>query len=107
MRTLTFRAGGRPFAIDARAVLAVQPGTGLAPAPGAPEGVLGIAAFRGEVVTVLALPGVEGPAPAGEDGSIVRLAPPREHLALWIPAPVALADAADPDAARFDPQPLG
>jgi hypothetical protein len=107
LRTLTFRAGGKPWAIDAREVLAVQPGTGLAVAPGAPDGVVGIAAFRGDVVTVVAIPGLDRADESPEAGSIVRLAPPREHLAFWVPGPVALADAPEPDARLFDPHRLG
>ena len=107
MRVLTFLASGRAWAIDPREVLAVQPAIGLAAAPGAPEGVLGIAAFRGDVVTVLAIPGVDGGAEPPETGSILRLAPPREHLALWVPGTVALGDAADPEIERVDPLRFG
>ena len=105
MKELTFRADGRTFAIDARSVLSVRSAALVCPVPEAPEGVLGIAAFRGDVVTVVALPGL-GRFAAGE-GSLVRLAPPREHLALWVPGTPGVTDAADPDAVRLDPSRLG
>lgn len=105
MKTLTFRAGGRELAIDVAQVLAVRSARYVSPVRGAPDGVIGIAAFRGEVVTVVAIPGVEGSASA--EGFLLRLAPPRDHLALYVPGQVGLSEETHSPRERFDPTRLG
>ena len=105
MKALLFVVAGRTWGIDACEILAVRPASRVATVPAPPAGVLGVAAFRGDVVTVMRIPGFGGAAPL--DGSIVRLAPPREHLAVWVPGTVSLGEAAGAEVTRVDLRDLG
>jgi purine-binding chemotaxis protein CheW len=73
--------------------------------PLAPEGVLGLAEWRGRIVTVLDLARILGRTTAAAPRCLVRLAPPLDHLALAVPsAPrlVSVAPAPAEDSPRAD-----
>lgn len=60
--------------------------------PGAPAGVRGLAEWRGSVLTVLDLPCDWGRVEQDEPACLIRLAPPLEQTALYVPATVQLTE---------------
>jgi chemotaxis signal transduction protein len=57
---------------------------------GAPAGVLGLAEWKGRLLTVLDLPALIGEGPRPEPASLVRLGPPYPFTALYVPATVRM-----------------
>lgn len=96
MRVLTFRAGHERYAVDLDEVAEVASAGDVRPVPLAPEGIRGLAEHRGRLVAV-----VDGPRAlaAGADAApdpggayVVRLAPPHEGAALWLPFRLTTAE---------------
>jgi hypothetical protein len=87
-------------------VAGVAPPCDLWRVPGAPDAVLGLAEWRGSVLTVLDLPRLVGEGVACPRPWLVRLAPPLDHVALACPALPVVGLPDDPDAAPLDPAAL-
>jgi hypothetical protein len=98
-RALLFALGGRNYAIGAAAVGGVAECGPIRQVPGAPSAVVGLAEWRGNVLTVLDLPHLLGH-PAGDaQPCLVRLAPPLQQAALFLTAYVSVAEIlGEPDA---------
>jgi hypothetical protein len=93
-RVLLFELGGRGYAIPVSAVAGLADGEPTRRVPGAPPHVLGLAEWRGDVLTVLDLSRLLGH-PAGDGaGCLVRLAPPLQRAALFVRASLRLAEIA-------------
>jgi hypothetical protein len=60
---------------------------------GAPRGVLGLAEWRGRLLTVIDLPLIVGDSACSRPPCLVRLAAPWDNLALYVPGPVKLSHA--------------
>jgi chemotaxis signal transduction protein len=74
--------------------------------PLAPPVVPGLTEWRGRLLTVVDLPAILGEGPRGRWETLVRIAPPHEHTALFVPGPVHLIrDGAcgGAECARLDP----
>jgi len=88
---LTFRLAQARWALRAEEVGAIGEDREVRPLPLAPGAVLGLAAWRGAAVTVLDFAVLVGEQAGEGAATFVRLAPPRDHTALRIPARVAFA----------------
>jgi hypothetical protein len=108
-RSLVFRLQGKLHAIPVREIGGVVSCEGLRALPGAPRGVLGLAEWRGSVLAVLDLPHYLGCEPPHEPACLIRLAPPMDQTALYLPATVKLTEnrlksSVDPSAENGDPR---
>lgn len=86
-------------------VTGVAPPRALRSVPGAPESVLGLADWRGGLLTVLDLGRLIDERPAGAQPWLIRLAPPFENVALATGALPTIADGGG-NAVRLDPASL-
>lgn len=91
-RILIFRLEDELHAIRVNDIGGVVSCEGLRALPGSPAGVLGVAEWRGAVLAVLDLPGYLGRAAPDEPACLIRLAPPLEQTALYLPASVQLPE---------------
>lgn len=91
-RILLFRLEERLHAIRLGEISGVVSCETLREIPGAPSGVLGLAEWRGSVLTVLDLPRYLGCGSRDEPVCLIRLAPPLEHTALYLPASIQLTE---------------
>ena len=103
-RTLVFRMGQQLHAIPVNAIGGVVSCESLREIPGAPAGVLGLAEWRGSVLTVLDLPRYLGCRAQDEPACLIRLAPPLDHTALYLPASVQLTENSDEAVSVVDPR---
>jgi purine-binding chemotaxis protein CheW len=86
-RWLVLTLEGRRYALPLAAVSDLAECGLLRPVPRAPDWVLGLAERRGRIVTVLDLARLLGRPAPGAARTLVRLAPPRDDLALAVPTP--------------------
>lgn len=103
---LCFRLASASYALPLAAVSGIGEVGTIRPVPGAPARVLGIAALRGGVVTVLDLPAIVGDGPGEGGDCLVRLAEPHPQAALWVPARVEVAPGPPAGARVLDPDRL-
>lgn len=85
-RRLVFSLASGAYGLRLEAISGVAELTSWRPVPGAPPGVLGLTEWGGRPLTVLDLPGLIQEQPGRGDASLVRLAAPFDHLALYVPA---------------------
>jgi hypothetical protein len=101
-RALLFEFDRRAYGLRLASVDGLAEAGEIRGVAGAPSSVLGLSDWRGRLLTVVDLASLLNEAvPAGgrQDGCLVRLAPPLENTALWIPVAVRLGwVAAEPDA---------
>lgn len=70
----------------------------IRPVPGARPEILGLTEWRGRILSVLDLPLLIDAASDGTPGCLLRLAPPFQYCALYLPASVRLErDDRDPE----------
>jgi len=98
-RTLVFRLDEKLHALRVSDISGVVSCDVLRRLPGAPAGLRGLAEWRGSVLSVLDLPRYLGRTAKEEPACLVRLAPPLEQTALYVPATVQLTED------RLEPQP--
>lgn len=91
-RALLFALEGRDYAIRVAAVGGVAEAGPIREIHGAPPAVVGLAAWRGNVLTVLDLPRVLGHPPGDAAPCLVRLAPPLHQAALLLTTYLSVAD---------------
>ena len=91
-RILVFRLDKRLHAIRVSDIGGVVSCEALRALPGAPAGVLGLAEWRGTVLAVLDLPRHLGCGAQDEPACLIRLAPPLDQTALYLPATVQLTE---------------
>jgi hypothetical protein len=91
-RILVFRLDSKLHAIRVSDIGGVVSCEALRALPGAPAGVLGLAEWRGTVLAVLDLPRHLGCEPQDEPACLIRLAPPLDQTALYLPATVQLTE---------------
>ena len=93
-----FRLGDRGFGVPLSEIREIAPADRVTPVPLAPAVVRGIAALRGQVVTLLDVAVIFGlahpPARFREDRLMLVLDEPYAHLGLYVHAPVEIARAA-------------
>lgn len=95
-RWLAIRLAERTYALPLEQVSDVAEARNVRTVAGRPRGVLGIHEWRGKLLTLLDLPelvddrGLPGPP------TLVRLAAPFDHTALYVPGPVRLRRSARP-----------
>lgn len=98
-RVLLFALGGRDYAIRVSAVGGVAECGPIRRVPGAPSAVVGLAEWRGNVLTVLDLAHLLDHPPGDAQPSLVRLVPPLQQAALLLTAHLSAAEVvADLDA---------
>jgi chemotaxis signal transduction protein len=85
-RRLVFDLATNTYALRLTEISGVAAMGTLRAVPKAPPGVLGLAEWRGRPLTVVDLPRLLGEDPGKGPASLVRLAPPFDHLALFVPA---------------------
>jgi purine-binding chemotaxis protein CheW len=89
---LFFAIAGEAFAIRLGEVGGVVALESLREVPGAPPRVLGLAEWRGSLLAVLDLPALLGLEASEAAGCLIRLAPPLEQTALYLPGNVRLGE---------------
>jgi hypothetical protein len=92
-RRLVFDLASGPYGLRLDAISGVAELSAWRTVPGAPRGVLGLAEWGGRPLTVLDLPALIREGPGRGDASLVRLAAPFDHLALYVPASVRVEEA--------------
>jgi len=95
---LLFELQRESYAMCLDAVAGLFEAGPLRKVPGAPRGVLGLAEWRGRLLTVIDLPMLVGDRPCSRSPCLVHLVAPWDNLALHIPGPVHLGHAPLPDA---------
>jgi hypothetical protein len=95
-RWLALRLRRRCYALHVEDVSGVAETAVVRPVPLAPRGVLGLAEWRGRLLTVLDLAELMDDAATDAEPSLVRLATPLEHTALYVPGTLRLASASEP-----------
>ena len=95
-RCLHFTLGGEGFGVPIDEVREIVPVGAVSAVPLAPATVRGVINIRGRVVTLIDVARMHGREPAAvrlaEDRLAVVLVPPHDHLALYLHAPVEIAD---------------
>ena len=87
---LLFSLQRQRYAIRLSAVDGVDSPQTICSVPGASRHVLGLAHWRGNLLTVFDLPGLVEDAADGGSGCLLRLAAPHEGLALFLPASTSI-----------------
>ena len=87
-----FDLGGERYAFHVAAIGGVSSCGSMRRVPGCPAAVLGLAEWRGALLTVLDLPRLLGHDTPGDLPCLVRLAPPLLHTAFFLPATVQLQE---------------
>ena len=106
-RRLVFAAGRRRFSLPLHAVSGVLGAVSLRRVPLAPDFVLGLLERHGGVVTVLHLGRLVRGETDDREAAWVRLAPPWDHIALRVDAPVHVAEGTGEDGVEpLDPAAL-
>ena len=85
---LVFALGSGLHALNLKAISGVADAGVVRNVPRAPVAVLGLAEWRGRLITVIDLPHLLGESCDPGCASLVRLAPPLDHLAFFVPARV-------------------
>lgn len=85
-RLLTFHLDSCGYAVRAAAVHGVAECGRIRTVPGAPPGVLGLVEWRGNLLTVLDLPRLLGHVTSVGPACLLRLGPPLQGTALFLPA---------------------
>lgn len=93
-RRLVFALASGSYGLRLEAISGVAEPSPWRPVPGAPPGVLGLAEWGGRPLTVLDLPGLLRERPGKGDPSLVRLAAPFDHIALFVPASLRVEEPA-------------
>ena len=93
-RLLMFDLDSCHYAIRAAAVTGVAECGPVREVPGAPRSMLGLAEWRGHLLTVLDLPRLLGHATPSGPACLIRLAPPLQGTSLFLPVNVRLASLA-------------
>lgn len=99
-RLLTFELSRHRWGFRLSDLAGAAEMTALRPLPRVGPPVLGLAQRHGRVVTVLDLPTLLGDPPVEGAASLLFAAPPRAHLAFWLPGDlrlIVLDPAAAPD----------
>ena len=104
-RRLVFSLATGSYGLRLDAISGVAELSAWRAVPGAPRGVLGLAEWGGRPLTVLDLPGLLRERPGKGDPSLVRLAAPFDHIALYVPASLHVEEAA-PGAVLLEPDAL-
>lgn len=97
-RMLVFALDRQRYALRASTISGLADCGTVRKVPGAPPEILGLAEWRGELVTVLNLPRLLGHRPRDTPRRLVRLAPPLDLTALYVTASVRMASVTLPDA---------
>jgi hypothetical protein len=92
-RFLSFRAGSTDYAIPLEQVSGLADCGAVRLVRGAPPEVLGLAEWRGRLLTVLDLPGLLGEPQGSGPDCLIRLSGTMTRTALRVPAPVNLLTA--------------
>lgn len=90
---LLFAFGRRRYAIALHAIDGVEPADALRPVPGAPPLVRGVAPWRGRLLTVLDLPAAVDDGSSVPPACLLRLAPPHDGLAVYLPTSAKIGHA--------------
>ena len=85
---LVFALGAGLHALNLKAISGVADAGVVRNVPRAPLAVLGLAEWRGRLITVIDLPHLLGEHCDPGSASLIRLAPPLDHLAFFVPARV-------------------
>lgn len=105
---LLFRLGNRRYALPSSAISGLADAGPVRTVPGAGSAVLGLTEWRGSLLTVVDVAALLGGRPAGDaPASMLRLAPPLEHTALYLPASVQLGSGEISPAPGSDEDPAG
>jgi hypothetical protein len=91
-RLLAFELGDEGFAIRVVEIGGVLGCSPIRAVPGSPEFVIGLAEWRGSVITVLDLPGLLGRRGSDDPACLIRLVSPLQQTALYLPATVQLVE---------------
>ena len=91
-RCLVFRLQRGRYAIPLPAVSGFGDVGEVRRVPGAPPAVMGLVEWRGRLLTLIDLPQLLRDAPHADPPCMVRLAPPRDHIAFRVPAVVLVRD---------------
>jgi hypothetical protein len=92
-RLVVFTLAANRFAIRLGEVAGVAEPAGVRRIPGQSGPVIGLTRWRGRILTVLDLSRLLGVDARPRRGSLVRLRPPFDRTALWIPAPIEIRTA--------------
>jgi hypothetical protein len=106
-RILVFELAGQPYALPVSAVSGVAPCGPIRPVPRAPAAVLGLSEWRGNVLIVFDLPRLLRCGVRDDPGCLVRLAPPLQQTALYLPTGVRMASGSLPTDAAAGPSEPG
>ena len=93
-RLLLFDLDACHYALQASALHGLAECGPLREVPGMPRAVLGLVEWRGHLLTVLDLPQLLGHATPRGPACLLRLAPPLQSTALFLPVHVRMATAA-------------
>ena len=99
-RFLLFRLGTHSYALPVAEVAGLVEYRGVTPVPGAVEPVLGLAEWRGNLLSVIDLEGLLSQPPGQAPPCLVRLMPPLEHTAFRLCGSLQVADAPSPAAGQ-------
>jgi len=88
---LVFRLGEREYALALAAIDGLADVGPIRPVRQSPAGVLGLTEWKGQLLTVLDLPALLGQATPNGSASLVRLAPPLDQVALYLPGNLHLS----------------
>ncbi len=100
---LTFRLSRSAYGLPLATIAGVAEPIACRPVPGAPRAVLGLAEWRGCLLTVVDLAALLHETPGHGPATLVRLAPPLDRTALLVGAAVRLEPAGDDGVTRLDP----
>jgi len=85
---IVFALGSGLHALNLKEISGVADAGVVRKVPRAPLAVLGLAEWRGRLITVIDLPHLLGERCDPGSASLLRLAPPLDHLAFFVPAHV-------------------
>lgn len=91
-RVIRFRLGVEQFGIRVAEIGGVANCGPIREVPGAPSCVLGLTEWRGSLLTVLDLPRLLDREAPEDPACLIRLAPPMEQTAFFLPATVQLVE---------------
>lgn len=94
-RVLLFQLAGGAYALPLSSVGGLADCAGLRPVPGAPPALLGLTPWRGMLLAVVDLARLLEDLPSERRPCLVRLAPPRQQIALHVPASVRIVAATE------------
>jgi hypothetical protein len=100
-RRLVFDLGAGRYGLRLETISGVAELSSWRPVPGAPPGVLGLTEWRGRPLTVLDLPSLLEERHGKGAPSLIRLAAPFDHLALYVPAGLRVEEGPSDDATEL------